>query len=173
MSTYPFFSSWQTSMTFLIAILALIVSALVLLIQYKNQVERRHGEIVQLRDNLLSTLSNHRQRLTSLYINAQTIRIELRRLPDSEGKFESIETLPHFIQQLESTKQIVDDLVAKLDKTDTTKINRSKVLLALQSAVSEYRKLESDTRKIEDRMIALLDHIRSCHDTQQADAANP
>ena len=118
--------------TFL-SVLALLVSSGVFIVHYRNQVERRHGEIIQLKTQIISTLSNLQQRFVSILTNCELYRIELRRLPDTKDKYESIETFPKVLKEVSETKTIIDEFVKEVGEIDTRKANRSAVLLHLQS----------------------------------------
>src|SRR5438477_13191761 len=90
-----------------IAVLALLVSLALLVVHYRNQSERRHGEIVLLRVQIIAELSSLQQRIKSIHANAEIVRIEARRLPDSPAKWQTIEKLPEIIAD---TKGISDDI---------------------------------------------------------------
>jgi len=70
-----------------IAGLALCTSLLLLIVHYRNQVERRHGEIVRLRSDFLMRLSAIHHRITSVQLHTETARMELRRMPESDKKY--------------------------------------------------------------------------------------
>jgi hypothetical protein len=144
-----------------LGILALISSALILLIQWQNQVERRHGEIVQLKAQMISTLSDYRSRYASLLIHAETIRMELRRLPDYKGKFEAIEMIPSLVELLTTNKNGADEMLKRAESFNTAEANRTKYLLQLQNLAADVEKLGPVARQIEDRLIDSLAAIRS------------
>src|SRR5438270_3284673 len=95
--------------TTILSLLALLVSVGLLIVHYRNQVERRHGELIQLRTQILSGLFSFRQRLTSMQMNGEILRLELRRIPDSEDKYHSIEKLPSILKSNSETSQVVED----------------------------------------------------------------
>jgi len=152
-------------MTELIASLALCDSVLLLFIHYRNQVERRHGEIAKLRTEFLSRISGLHQRMTSAQLHMETARLELRHMPDCDEKYESVE---HFPQMIEDGKNNLEHLVNirnRLDQLGTAKANRSNVLMALQSLEHDFNKLEEVTGALEQHMLKMLTDIRS---TQEA-----
>ena len=147
--------------TLTLGILGLILSGAILLIQRQNQLERRHGEIVQLKAQMLTTVSDYRQRCASLLIQGETIRMELRRLPDSEGKFRAIEILPGIMKTLNGLKDKADGLRVGIEKLNTTDFNRSGVFLKLQTVAAAVEKLDPEARQIEDAIISTLTKLRS------------
>ena len=86
---------FRNVVTLTLGILGLIFSGAILLIQRQNQLERRHGEIVQLKAQMLTTVSDSRQRCASLLIQGETIRVEPRRFTDGKDNL-AIDILPGF-----------------------------------------------------------------------------
>jgi hypothetical protein len=150
-------TNWTTTT---IALVGVFLSSLVLLVQYRNQVERRHGEIVQLKAQLLTTASGIRQRMAALAIQNETIRLELRRLPDSEDKFRSIEKLPTVIQGTNQIIEEVDKFISRVQKIDPEKMNKTSTLLLFQRAAPEIESVDVLARKAEDNFASLLRDIR-------------
>lgn len=148
-------------MTEVIAFTALCVSFLLFVVHYRNQVERRHGEIAHLRAEFLMKFSIIQQRITSNILYAETARIELRRIVNSNEKFESIEKIPNIIHDLKDISKGVKDLISVIEAIDSKKQNRSNVLLNLQSVSHDVKILEDKVSASEKNMISILEHIRS------------
>jgi hypothetical protein len=139
---------------------ALLVSVGLLIVHYRNQVERRHGELIQLRTQILSDLSSFRQRLISMQMNGEMLRLELRRIPDSEDKYRSIEKLPSILKSNSETSQVVEDITAKIEKMNMQKMNRTTTLIRLQELASDVEKILPKVQWAEEEMLALLRDVR-------------
>jgi len=139
---------------------ALLVSVGLLIVHYRNQVERRHGELIQLRTQILSGLSSFRQRLISMQMNGEMLRLELRRIPDSEDKYRSIEKLPSILKSNSETSQVVEDITAKIEKMNMQKMNRTTTLIRLQELASDVEKILPKVQWAEEEMLALLRDVR-------------
>ena len=148
-------------LTPIIAFLALLVSLALLVVQYRNQIERRHAEIVQLRTQLITTLSSVTQRIQTLFFNGEIVRIELRRLPDTPDKWACIEKLPGLLAKIAEVKNDVDKNIALLETIDTQKANRSATLLILQSNAGKLQKIVLLTEDVEKQMLSLLTSVRN------------
>jgi hypothetical protein len=150
--------------TLIIAILALLTSIMLLIVHYKNQVERRHGEIVQLRSDLLRRAALTHQRLISVQLYFETARIKLREIADCNGKFEAIEKMPDLIADAQKTVQRQALIKDKLEGIDTIKFNKSKNLLFLQSLQTDIQTLEDNASGLEQNALELLRWIRSAQE---------
>lgn len=150
----------KEDMTTAIATLALLTSIMLLFVHYRNQVERRHGEITKLRSDSLKSIAAIQQRYTSIQMHLETARIELRRIPDCEDKYNSIELIPKLISESGKLVPRIERTKNKLDGIDTTKLNKSKMLLSLQSIYGELPLMEEDATSIEQQTLLLLKHIR-------------
>jgi hypothetical protein len=148
-------------MTQAIAILALCISLLLLVVQYINQLERRHGEITHLRSDSLIKLSLIQQRITSFRMHLETARLELRKLKDSNDKYESIEKMPHLISQTKKVEEKLKNIIEIIEAIDTTKRNTSKTLLILQSSQHEIKMLDEETNDVEKQILELIEMIAS------------
>lgn len=147
-------------MSTLFSIAALAVSIGLFMVHYRNQVERRHGEIVQLKARALSALRSLRQRNISLLTNGEVFRIELRRLPENSSKYELIEKFPKVLEPIPGAQKIIDGLLKRLDESDSLNMNRSSVLLNLQSGVAEMEKEEALVAELEKIMLSALMLLR-------------
>ena len=125
---------FRNVVTLTLGIIGLILSGAILLIQRQNQLERRHGEIVQLKAQMLTTVSDYRQRCASLLIQGETIR---------------------------GLKDKADGLRVGIEKLNTTDFNRSGVFLKLQTVAAAVEKLDPEARQIEDAIISTLTKLRS------------
>ena len=154
-------------MTEIIAIAALVISVLVLIVQYVNQKERRHGELVRLRSDFLTRMSSIQQRLTAYIVQAETLRLELRSLPDTEEKYEAIEMMPSTLEGSRLICAKVKRLKSVVESQDTRQINRSDVLLRFQSSSHDLTDIESDLDDLESRMLDLFTLVRAEQTEQQ------
>lgn len=143
-----------------ISILALLTSMLLLIVHYRNQIERRHGEITHLRTDFLRSLAAIHQRYISIQMNLEIARIELRHIPDSEDKYESIESMPNLIGKTKEGVQRVSEIKNKLECMDTTKLKKGKTLLMLQSIENSVRSIEDSTSSLEQNTLSFLEDIR-------------
>lgn len=155
-------------MTQVIAILALCASVLLLVVHYINQLERRHAEIVQLRSDFLFRLSMAHQRLTSNILHAESVRMALRTMRDSDEKYEAIELMPQLVETAKQAAEEVKVLISGIEAIDTKKINRSEALLALQSASHDVRSLEQRSSNMENDMLAMVEIVRSRQSTEES-----
>jgi hypothetical protein len=157
-------------MTEIIATLALLTSIILLFVHYTNQVERRHGDITMLRSDFLKRLDLVHQRLVSGQMHLETARIELRRMPDCDEKYDSIEKIPEVIQIAQRVVQKQGDIKDNLKGMDTTKFNTSKTLLLLQSMETDIQSLEEDTSSYEQKVLLFLETIRLCIKEEKSSA---
>ena len=145
----------------LIAILALFISLLILFVNYRNQVERRHGEIAKLRSEFLQRLSTIHHRMMSIHMHMETARLELRRMPECDDKYNSIESMPRQIEILQNATKKLTLLQSGLEGLDTSKANRGNVLMAFQSAENDLHAVEGSISEVEKMALYVLSHIRS------------
>lgn len=144
----------------ILAVLALLVSVGLLIINYKNQIERRHGELIQLRTQILSSLSALQQRFTSVQVHGELVRMEIRRLPDSEDKYSSIEDLPALLAGIAELKDYATEGLRQFEPMEAQKVNRSATLLRLQESAARFEKVMPKAQETEERMLKLLENIR-------------
>ncbi len=144
----------------ILSAIALLVSVGLLIVHYRNQVERRHGELIQLRTQMLSGLSAVRQRLHSVRMNGELLRLELRRIPDTEDKYRSIEKLPSVLQSNSETMKVVEESTAKIEKMNLQRMNRSRTLMDLQEVASDLERLLPTVERTEGEILALLTEVR-------------
>ena len=148
-------------MTELIAILALCTSVLLLIIHYRDQVERRHGELAKLRSDLMQRLSSFHRNMMSFQMHIETARLELRRMHECDDKYQSIERVPRTIEKVQNLIRRVKKVLSYLDGLDTAKENKGKVLMKLQSAEHDVRDLEDLSSELEKYVLDFLIFIRS------------
>lgn len=148
-------------MTELIAILALCISVLLLIVHYRNQVERRHGEISKLRSDFMQTLSGAHQRMLSTQMHLETARLELRRVRECDDKYASIEKMPRLIESAQEAVRGIAQLQSRLEGLDPAKANRGSVLMGLQSIDYDFHFVEDKVSKLEKDTLELLTSIRS------------
>ena len=143
-----------------IAILALFASGIVAIIHYNNQRERRHGEIVQLRSDILNSVAIQKQRSANFKLLAEALRLELRLLSDCNDKYESIEAIPSLLEVIDRNSNSVETLRRSIENIDTQRANHSKSLMILQSAKADLNTLNSQSDEVEKKMMSVLDRIR-------------
>jgi len=142
-----------------IALMSLFISVIVLVVQYNNQRERRHGEISQIRSVISTKLSLIQQRMISSRMLVETARMELRKTRDSEDKYETIERIPLVIENALLIEEEVKNMVNKLEAVDTTKKISSKTLLTLQTAQYDVKRLEKMSEDYEKSALEFLEGI--------------
>ena len=155
-----------------IAFLALGISVLILIVQYRNQVERRHGEIAKLRSDFIQRLSGAHHRTMSVQMHLETVRLELRHIPKCDDKYNSIEKMPRLIERMQENSRKIVRLQSSLEGLDTEKANRGRVLMMLQSTEHDFHALEDIGSESEKEVLDLLIYIRSKQeeaDGQQAE----
>jgi hypothetical protein len=152
-------------LTQIIAILALLVSLGLFVVHYRNQIERRHAEIVQLRTQAITTMSSVTQRVQTLLFSGEIVRIELRRLPDTPDKWACIEKLPALLARIAELKNVADKNIALLERIDTQKANRSATLLLLQSNDGALKRIVLMLEDLEKDILSLVTWV---HNDQQA-----
>ncbi len=137
-------------MTELISLIALCTSCLLLFVHYRNQIERRHGEIAKLRSGHIQRLSSTHNILMSVQMHLETARMELRRTRECNGKYEAIEVMPPLIKRTQKLVQTLVILKKELEELDTEKKNTGKTLIYLQSLehpVHEIEEMSNDLAK--------------------------
>jgi hypothetical protein len=154
-------------MTKVIATLALLTSILLLIVHYKNQVERRYGEIAKLRSDYLRRLATIHQRYISIKIHFETIRIELRRTPDCDDKYESIENMPKLIDGMKEAIEFINRIKTRIDTMDTRKYNKSKILLTFQTLDADIQSIEDNASDIEQSTLRMLEKIRTMQEQSE------
>ena len=155
----------------LIAILAFGTSVLLLIVQYRNQVERRHGEIAKLHSDFMQRLSGAHHRMMSVQMHMETARLELRRMRECDDKYNSIERMPQLIERAQESARIIAQLQSGLEGLDTAKANRSNVLIRLQSSEHDFHALENIGSEIEKEALELLTSIRSKQEKEDGQQA--
>jgi len=155
-------------MTELISIVALCVSVILLIVHYRNQIERRHGKISKLRSDFLQKVNDVQHRLLSIQMHLQTARLELRRLPECEAKYTVIEEFPGLIETAHNDALVCAGIQKELENFDTKKANRSSVLIGLQSLEHRFNDMDNSYTKLERDTLTVLKHIRSIQEAADA-----
>lgn len=140
--------------------LTLLVSVGILIVQHRNQTERRHGEIVTLKEKILADLDNQRQRVNAFLTNCEIVRLELRRLPDCDSKYALIEKVPKLIELTLENEKGINENIEALQKMDSQAFNRTDVLLNLQSMTSLTSKSKGLQNEAEAAMLSLLKGVQ-------------
>ena len=144
----------------IIASLALVVSFCLLLVHRKNQIERRHSELILERTSLLELNSTLRGRLTTSRTNAELLRLEIRKLPDCEGKFRIIEKMPPLIRSIQELIQVLEGKANLITKIDLAKKNRSNILIGLQTERDSLAQQTRNIENVEDEMLECLELVQ-------------
>lgn len=153
----------------LIAFVALIVSTAVLAVQLINQKERRHGELAQLQSDLLTRIALQQQRATAQEMRVEHIRRDLRKLPDNDDKYDSIERTPSLLKETERLSAKLKGLKEATESMDIQKKNNSNMLIRLRTASNEFKAIEKCFDELEEPTQKLIIHIQS--ELDHADAA--
>lgn len=148
-------------MTELIATLALFTSAMLFVVHYRNQLERRQGEIFKLRSDFLQRLSGTYSRVTSIQMHMETARMELRHMPECDEKYNSIERIPRTLDELNAIANSIEEFRIGLINLDDAKTTRAHTLKVFQSVEHEFLHLEDICGKTENETLELLKYIRS------------
>jgi len=157
-------------MAVVIAIFALCISALTLVILWRNQVERRHADITRFRSDFLMKLSTIHHRMLSVRMHLETARLEARNMRNSDGKYFWIEKIPRMIEKIEQQLRRSSELKDELERLDTMKeATRGDFLIRFQSSEHDLRSLEQHAGKLEQNALEILASIRS----QQEEANHP
>jgi hypothetical protein len=143
----------------IISSLALCVSVVILVIQYNTQRERRHKEITQFHTEILRGLSSMQQRVTTMKLYTETIRLQLRYLPDSDNKYELIEGFPALIEDIVKIEKLGKLAISQMEKIDTKTINRTDILLIYQEKRANLPRLEESLSSIEQKTLEFLNDI--------------
>ena len=139
----------KVNMTEVIAILALITSVFILIIQYRNQIEQRNGEISRLRAEILQRINNTHHRMMSIRMHLELARLELRRVQDSDDKYNAIERIPKLIEEIQITIDQLLDIKKVFEDLNVSKMNRSAVLMKIQSLKHEFDTVEIHSNETE------------------------
>jgi hypothetical protein len=146
--------------TFLTPI-AIAVSIGILVIQYRNQVERRHGEIAQLKTQIMALLFAMQSRVTSLSINTEVSRILVSRAaPDCDLKSNALEKGAELLKAHSKVKADVDEYLTFYQNLQTQKANRSKTLLDLQSLAASLQTWAPKLQKAEEQLLSVIERLR-------------
>ena len=104
----------KQAMTELISIVALCVSVISLIVHYRNQVERRHGEISKFRSDFLQKLTGAHHRTLSTKMHLETARLELRHMRECKDKYDAIEEIPGLIENEQKIALLIASLQSML-----------------------------------------------------------
>jgi len=129
-------------------------------IQYRNQVERRHWDIVQLKIQIASELAALQRIAASQWINTELIEIELHRVLDSSTYTVKPPEADPVFKTLSVVKSDIDGFLKHYEQLDTQKENRSKTLLELQSFISLLSKWKPKVQTGEQQQLSLIAKLR-------------
>lgn len=143
----------------IIALLALVVSLRLLVVDHINQIERRNGEITQLSSNFLNKISISKQKLMSSILHMQAARSSLRTMIDCDEKYEWIEQIPEMLKQAKENLDTLETTRENLMKVRGG--NSSKLLLKLQSMLHDFNTLEESANSVEKSAFSAVSFIQS------------
>lgn len=135
-------SSYLPVIAIVISCVALLCNALLLRVHRCNQLERRHGEIVQLRINLLLRLRAAHQHFSTTLLQVETAKLCLRSEPDCASKYEALEMISPITAAAKARLEEIELEIASLEAIDTKKKNNSGFLTTLQSSELKVRIFE-------------------------------
>ncbi len=154
-------STFLSALALAVSALALAVSIGILVIQYRNQVERRHGEIAQLKTQIMAALFALQSRVASLSTNTEISRILLNRAaPDCDLKFNALEKVPELLKANSKVKADVDEYLTFYQHLQTQKANRSKTLLDLQSLAASLQTWAPKVQNAEEQLLSVIERLR-------------
>ena len=145
----------------IISSLSLIIGLFLLVVHYKNQLERRHGEITKLKSSYLRRIESVHQRFMSIQIHLESTRIALRILCDCHEKFHEIDEVTLMIATMKDNDKNLNDMKNNYYEMNTEKLNKSKTLLLLQATESDIDMLENKVSVVEKSILIVLDHIQN------------
>jgi hypothetical protein len=143
-------------MEYVLSVTALVISFGVLIVQYINQKERRHGEIVALKQNLIKQFEQLERGYSALLITEDLIRLEIRNLPDSEMKFSIIENQPRKIDQIADMKSEIGKTLKELREFHIESENKTRTLFALQEIAPKADELNQNLSDLNESSAKLL-----------------
>ncbi len=100
------------------------------------------------------------QHLSSQLMHGETVRLELRRLPDQTEKYGWIERIPPILDTIKKMRTEVEEEITRFESMDTRKINRSGTLLFLQGKAADLPKLVTRAHDNDENMLELLSDVR-------------
>jgi hypothetical protein len=119
------------------------VAILVFWVQYVNQKERRHGELISLKVALLTQFGVIQQRIVTCELRVETLRIATRSLPNYE------ELNQQCLDMLSTVSETMKENKAQLHSFDTKKNNKSSMLINYQSMTYRLNSIANDLDDLE------------------------
>jgi hypothetical protein len=145
----------------LISIFALLTNVLTFRVNSQNQAERRHGEIARIRSESLMKLSAIHNRLFYIQLHIADARKALPHMLESDVK-NIAEELTRLVDETnEKTREQTAKLNKYLEQIDTTRGNKTSVMLFLQSTEQSIKFLDCKTNELEQKALEFLNMIRS------------
>jgi hypothetical protein len=159
-------------MNAVLPVIAICVSVAIALLNHRDRIERRHGELSKLRSDCLQRLSVMAHRMQSIRVHLELARLEVRNLPNSDFKYEQIERMPPTIGDAKNVVSSISELKEKVQGVNTIKENRSDLLMFFQSAEGELRIVDDKMGTLEKRVLDQLTALRALQEAQEAVEAN-
>jgi hypothetical protein len=145
------------STTEIIAAVAALFTGIMLWVQLQNFRERRHGEIVQLRTQALTDLSDLRHRVSQSLIQTEGLRRTARMLPEGDPKYELVESIPRWIGSGKGTIEKLDVLINRLEDFAPDRSNSARSLKMLRGITADLIDLQRTARTGEDNILRLAE----------------
>lgn len=155
-----------------ISIAALIISLGVLIVMYRNQLERRHGEIAKLHSDFMQKFSATDYRMRSIQMHLETARLEFRRLPEDEYKYFLIEIIPETIKEVKEIIQKIEQHKIDLEKINTKESNRADVLMLFQSVEHNITSVNDQALRLEKKTLEMMDYLHKALEKNDEQSEN-
>ena len=154
-------STFLPTPTVAVSIGILVIQIGILVIQYRNQMERRHGEIALLKMQIMAALFTLQGRVASQSVNIKVSRILLSHAaPDYDLKFDALEKVPELLKANSKVKADVDEYLRFYQNLQTQKANRSKTLLDLQSLAASLQTWAPKIQNAEEQLLSIIERLR-------------
>jgi hypothetical protein len=145
----------------IISLISLGVSVAAFFVNFRSQSERRHGELAKLHSGYLLSLDGLLARTQAIEATYETIRLEQRLLPESAEKYEMIERLSKFLEELRGKTEEFEGLRTRINKLDTRKLNKPFVLMDMQTIDHLINNLGNHTARMEQGAAKELADVRA------------
>jgi hypothetical protein len=158
----------QNPLNYVLPVIAICISVVVAYLNHRDRIERRHGELSKLRSDLTLGFSAIYHRMQSAQMHLETARLEIRRFPNSDFKYESIERMPPTIAQVQEIVAGIAELKKSIQDINTMTENSGNLLMGLQAAGSELRTIDDKVSYLEKCTLQHLTAIRALQEAEDA-----
>jgi len=160
----------ESPASIVISIFALFASGGGLCVHYVNLLERRHGDAARMRADQMRKMSDLRSRIISCQTNIETLRLEVRKVPDCAQKYEIVEAIPNVLKSCEGCLKAVATAEEYYGQLDTKSMKTSALLFLLQRSDATHDSMLEMMRANEEAVLKMLVSSRI---SQGATQANP